>query len=369
VPAKRDYYEVLGVSRQATEAEIKRAYRDLARRHHPDVVGASEKPSAEAHFKEINEAYAVLSDGQRRAQYDRFGHTSFQGAPGFGADFSQFGDLFEAFFGGGVRARTQPQRGADLRYDLSVSLEEVLEGAEREISFSHLARCDVCAGTGSADKAPPAQCPQCRGSGQVRSVRNTMLGQFVTTGICPRCGGTGGVIVDACKTCHGRGRRDMKKKMSVKVPPGVEEGTRLRFAGLGEAGERNGPNGDLYVFISMEPHETFERDGANLHCSTDVSFTQAALGAKLEIEGLDGVASLDLPSGTQSGTRFRIPGRGLPRMRTGGRGDLIVDVNVVVPARLTRKQRELLENYARAGGEEIPQPGLFKKVKRALGNE
>jgi molecular chaperone DnaJ len=369
MPAKRDYYEVLGVSRQATEADIKRAYRDLARRHHPDVVGASEKASAETHFKEINEAYAVLSDGARRAQYDRFGHASFQGAPGFGSDFSQFGDLFEAFFGGGVRARTQPQRGADLRYDLSVSLEEVLEGVDREISFSHLARCDVCAGTGSADKAPPAQCPQCRGSGQVRSVRNTMLGQFVTTGMCPRCGGTGGIVINACKTCHGRALREMKKRMTVSVPAGVEEGTRLRFASLGEAGERNGPSGDLYVFIGMEPHETFERDGPNLHCSTDVSFTQAALGAKLEIDGLDGAASLDLPSGTQSGTRFRIPGRGLPRMRTGGRGDLIVDVNVVVPARLTRKQRELLEEYARAGGEEISQPGLFKKVKRALGNE
>ena len=195
-----------------------------------------------------------------------------------------------------------------------------------------------------------------------------MLGQFVTTGICPRCGGTGGVIVNACKSCHGRGRREIKKKMTVKVPPGVEEGTRLRYAGLGEAGERNGPSGDLYVFIGMEPHETFERDGADLHCSTDVSFTQAALGAKLEIEALDGTASLDLPQGTQGGTRFRIPGRGLPRMR-GGRGDLIVDVNVVVPSRLTRKQRELLEEYARAGGEEIPQPGLFKKVKLALGNE
>lgn len=367
--AKRDYYEVLGVPRHATEAEIKRAYRDLARRHHPDVVGASEKASAETHFKEINEAYAVLSDGQRRAQYDRFGHAGFQGAPGFGGDFSQFGDLFEAFFGSGARPRTQPERGADLRYDLSVSLEEVLVGADREISFAHLARCDVCGGTGSADKAPPAQCPQCRGSGQVRSVRNTMLGQFVTTGICPRCGGTGGVVVNACKACHGRGRREMKKKMSVKVPAGVEEGTRLRFAGLGEAGERNGPNGDLYVFISMEPHETFERDGSDLHCTTDVSFTQAALGAKLEIEGLDGEASLDLPAGTQSSTRFRIPGRGLPHMRSGGRGDLIVDVNVVVPSRLTRKQRELLEEYARAGGEEIPQHGLFKKVKRALGNE
>jgi molecular chaperone DnaJ len=368
VPVKRDYYEVLGVPRTATDAEVKRAYRDLARRHHPDVVGASDKGAAEVRFKEINEAYVVLSDAQRRTQYDRFGHADTQGMPNFG-DFAPFGDLFEAFFGSGQRGRTQPQRGADLRYDLSVTLEDVMTGAEHEISFTHLGRCDVCAGTGSADKSAPATCPQCRGSGQVRSMRNTMLGQFVTTGVCPRCGGSGGVITDPCKSCRGRGRRELKKKLAVKVPAGVDEGTRLRFAGLGEAGERGAPSGDLYVFLAMEPHDTFERDGADLHCDTDVSFTQAALGARLEVEGLDGPASLELPAGTQGGTRFRIPGRGLPRFRASGRGDLIVDINVVVPSRLTRKQRELLEDYAKAGGEEIQEPNLFKKVKRALGNE
>jgi molecular chaperone DnaJ len=368
VPVKRDYYEVLGVSRTASEGEIKRAYRDLARRHHPDVVGASDKEAAESHFKEINEAYAVLSDGQRRSQYDRFGHADTHGIPNFG-DFAPFGDLFEAFFGGGGRARTQPERGADLRYDLNVTLEEVLAGSEREIAFTHLGRCEVCAGSGSADKGPPHTCPQCHGSGHVRSVRNTMLGQFVTTGVCTQCGGTGGIITNPCKACHGRGRRELKKKLSVKVPPGVDEGTRLRFAGLGEAGERGAPSGDLYVYLAMEPHDTFERDGADLHCQTDISFTQAALGAKLEIEGLDGEATLDLPAGTQGGTRFRIPGRGLPRVRAGGRGDLIVDINVVVPSRLTRKQRELLEAYAQAGGEDVAEPNLFKKVKRAFGNE
>lgn len=372
MPPKRDYYEVLGVSRSASEAEIKRAYRNLARRHHPDVATTPDKAAAESHFKEINEAYAVLSDAQRRAQYDRFGHAAgaagAQGAPNFG-DFP-FGDLFETFFGaGGGRGRVQPQRGADLRYDLSVKLADVLTGTTREISFSHLGRCEACEGSGSADKSAPATCPQCRGSGHVRSMRNTMLGQFVTTGPCPRCDGSGGIITDPCRSCHGRGRREVKKKLSVKVPPGVEEGTRIRFAGLGEAGERGAPSGDLYVYLAMEPDETFERDGADLHCVTDVSFTQAALGAKLEIEGLDGAAALDLPAGTQGGTRFRIPGRGLPRMRGSGRGDLIVDINVAIPQRLTRKQRELLEAYAKAGGEEIPEPNLFKKVRRALGNE
>ena len=365
--AHRDYYEVLGVARSASAADIKRAYRNLARRHHPDVVSAGDKAAAESHFKEINEAYAVLSDAQRRANYDRFGHADIPGGAGFG-DFSPFGDLFEAFFGG-ARPRAQVQRGADLRYDLGVTLEEVLSGSEREISFNHLATCDVCAGTGSVDKTAPATCPQCRGSGHVRSMRNTMLGQFVTTTTCPRCGGTGGVITNPCHSCAGRGRREKRQKVSVRVPAGVEEGTRLRYAGHGEAGERGAPSGDLYVFVSIEPHETFERDGADLHCQTDVSFTQAALGARLEVEGLDGTASLELPAGTQSGTRFRIPGRGLPRMRGSGRGDLIVDVNVAVPTRLTRKQRELLEEYARSGGEAVPEASLFKKVKRALGNE
>jgi molecular chaperone DnaJ len=367
--AGRDYYEVLGVARNASEADIKRAYRTLARRHHPDVVHADDKAAADTHFKEINEAYSVLSDPQRRANYDRFGHAGVQGGPGQGfGDFSPFGDLFEAFFGG-AQARAQVQRGADLRYDLGVTLEEVLDGGERDIAYNHLAQCEVCGGTGSADKAPPTTCPQCRGSGHVRSMRNTMLGQFVTTAACARCNGTGGVITSPCSACHGRGRRETKKKLKVRVPPGVEEGTRLRYAGMGEAGERGAPSGDLYVFIAMEPHETFERDGPNLHCQTDVSFTQAALGARLEVEGLDGNAVLDLPAGTQSGTRFRIPGRGLPRMRGTSRGDLIVDVNVAIPTRLTRKQRELLEEYASAGGEEVPEPNLFKKVKRALGNE
>ena len=365
--ARRDYYEVLGVARSASAADIKRAYRNLARRHHPDVVAEGDKASAEAHFKEINEAYAVLSDPQRRASYDRFGHADIPGGAGFG-DFSPFGDLFEAFFGG-TRPRAQVQRGADLRYDLGVRLEEVLSGVDREISYNRLTQCDVCAGTGSADKAPPASCPQCRGTGHVRSMRNTMLGQFVTSTTCPRCHGSGAIVTSPCEVCRGAGRRDKRRKLTAHVPAGVEEGTRLRFAGLGEAGERGAQSGDLYVFVAVEPHETFERDGADLHCLTDVSFTQAALGARLEVEGLDGVASLELPAGTQSGTRFRIPGRGLPRMRGHARGDLIVDVNVAVPRRLTRKQRELLEEYARAGGEAVPEPDLFKKVKRALGNE
>jgi molecular chaperone DnaJ len=364
----RDYYEILGVARTASDADIKRAYRNLARRHHPDVHHERDKAGAELRFKEINEAYSVLSDGNKRAQYDRFGTVHVQPGPaGFG-DFAPFGDIFDAFFGGAGR-RAGPARGADLRYDVSVSLEEVLTGVPRDIKFDHLATCDACGGSGAADNSRPVACPDCRGSGQVRSMRNTLLGQFVSTSPCHRCAGAGSVIVNPCKACRGQSRRVQQRRLNVKVPAGVEDGTRIRYAGLGEAGERGGSSGDLYIFVSVLEHETYERHGADIHCDTEVSFTQAALGARLEIEGLDGIAKLELPPGTQSGTRFRVPGHGLPRMRGSSRGDLLVDVNVRVPTRLTKKQRELLEAFARAGGEDVHDRGFFKKVKEAFGGE
>lgn len=369
MPTQRDYYEVLGVSRTASDAEIKRAYRHLARQHHPDVVHEREKSSAETRFKEINEAYTVLSDQNKRAQYDRFGTVHPQAGPSGFSDFSPFNDIFDAFFSGAAGRRAGPARGADLRYDVGVSLEEVLEGVEREIKFEHLGLCDACGGTGSANKSRPATCPDCRGTGQVRSVRNTLLGQFMSTGPCQRCGGTGGVVVDPCKACRGQGRREISRRLTVKIPPGVEDGTRLRYAGMGEAGERGGTSGDLYIFVSVLEHDVFERHGADIHCETAVSFTQAALGAKLEIEGLDREEELELPPGTQNGTRFRIPGRGLPRMRGAGRGDLLVDVSVRVPTKLTKKQRELLEAFARSGGEDVHDRSFFKKVKEAFGGE
>ena len=376
MPTQRNPYDILGVSRGASDDEIKRAYRTLARKHHPDVVRDGSKADAEAHFKEINAAYAVLSDAEKRAHYDRYGtigdHAGAGG--GFGAGFGGegIGDIFDLFFGaasGGGRRRTGPPRGSDLRYDIDITLEDVLKGHERQIKFTRLAACNACRGTGAADGRGPVQCPECKGTGQVRAVRQTPFGQFMTTGTCLRCSGSGGVITNPCKTCKGTGRREELQHADVKVPPGVEQGSRVRFQGLGEAGERGGANGDLYVYINVKPHDVFERDGANLHCETAISFTQAALGAKLELETLDGVTTIDVPAGTQSGARFRIGGRGLPRMRGGGRGDLIVDLFVSVPKKLTRKQRELLEEFARAGGEEIEDRGFFKRVKEAFGGE
>lgn len=373
---QRDLYEVLGVSRNATDDEIKRAYRNLARTHHPDVVRDGSKADAETKFKGINEAYSVLSDAGKRAHYDRFGTVpGAQSAPG-GAGFGGFGsgegigDIFDIFFGAasaGGRRRTGPPRGADLRYDVELSFEDVLKGHDRVIKFKRLARCNACRGTGSGDGQGPVICPDCKGQGQVRAVRQTPIGQFVAQAPCVRCGGTGGVIATPCKTCKGSGRRDELQQVEVKVPPGVDDGARVRFQNLGEAGERGGAYGDLYVYLTIRPHEVFERDGPDLHCDTAISFTQAALGAKLELDALDGKADIEVPAGTQNGTTFRVAGRGLPRMGGGGRGDLIVNAFVRVPRSLTRKQREILEEFARSGGEDIEEKGFFKKVKEAFG--
>ncbi|HXW76750.1 MAG TPA: molecular chaperone DnaJ [Candidatus Eremiobacteraceae bacterium] len=369
--AQRDLYDILGVARSASDDEIKQAYRALARKHHPDVVRDGNKAQAEAHFKEINAAYQVLSDAQKRAYYDRYGTVRGDGAPhpgGFGGE--GIGDIFDLFFGGaGGRRRSGPAAGADLRYDVEITFEDVLKGREHEITFTRLAQCTACRGTGSASAQAPATCPDCRGTGAVRSMRQTPLGAFMTQSTCAKCGGEGRVIANPCKTCKGSGRREAYQQVKVNVPRGVEEGTRIRYQGLGEAGERGGAYGDLYVFIAIKPHDVFEREGADLLCDTAISFTQAALGSKLELEALDGTATIDIPAGTQSGSRFRIGGRGFPRSRGAGRGDLLVDVHVQTPKKLTRKQRDLLEEFALAGGEELEQKGFFKRVKEAFGGE
>jgi molecular chaperone DnaJ len=371
VSTSRDLYEVLGVARDASDDDIKKAYRSLARKHHPDVVRDGSKADAESNFKKINEAYSVLSDADKRSHYDRFGSVpGAAGGPASGPSGEGIGDIFDLFFGAasaGGRRRAGPPRGADLRYDIEITFEDVLKGHERQIKFKRLARCNACRGSGSADGHGPVICPDCKGNGQLRAVRQTPIGQFVASAPCVRCGGTGGVIANPCKTCKGSGRRDELQQTDVKVPPGVEEGSRVKFAGFGEAGERGGANGDLYVYINIKPHDVFERDGADLHCDTAISFTQAALGAKIELDALDGKATIDLPPGTQNGATFRISGRGLPRMRPGGRGDLIVNAFVRVPKQLTRKQRELLEEFARAGGDDFEEKGFLKKVKDAFG--
>ncbi len=375
MPTRQDLYEVLGVARGASDDEIKKAYRALARRHHPDVARGGDKSGAEAKFKQINQAYEVLSDPAKRSQYDHYGTigngaTSGAGPGGFGFGGDGIGDIFDMFFSaaaGGQRRSSGPQPGADLRYDLEITLEDVLRGAEREISFDHLGPCDTCAATGSASKAKPVTCRDCGGSGQLRAVRNTPLGQFVTSAPCARCGGTGQVIADPCKSCGGKGRRESRRRVTIKIPPGVETGNRMRFTGQGEAGERGAQAGDLHVYFHVKQHEIFERAGADLRCETTISFTQAVLGAKLEIDALDGPAMLDVTPGTQPGATFRIAGRGLPKNRSGARGDLLVDVGLRVPTKLTGKQKELLQEFARAGGDVVDDKGFISKIKGAFG--
>jgi len=367
----RDYYDVLGVARDATPDEIKRAYRALARRHHPDV--ADDKAAAEQRFKEINEAYEVLSDPRKRAEYDRFGTVGGNGGAGPFADFgfaqSGFGEIFDMFFGemrGAHARRAGPQRGSDLRYDLEITLEEAFTGVTREIVYSHLSQCERCRGTGAEADAGIAACARCGGSGILRTVRHTPLGQFVTQTTCGACGGEGRVIARPCPECGGRGRREVERRLQVKVPAGVDDGSRIRITGSGEAGIRGGPPGDLYVYLSIAPHPIFKRDGLDTYVDVPISFPTAALGGTLEVPSLEGPISLTIPPGTQSGTTLRLRGRGMPSVRGAQRGDHHVTVHVTVPTKLTRRQRELLEEYARCGGDAVEEKSFFERVRDAF---
>lgn len=367
----KDYYDLLGVGRDASPDDIKRAYRTLARKHHPDV--AEDKTTAEHHFKEINEAYEVLSDPQKRAQYDRFGTV---GAPGGGGDFgfsgfgpAGFGDIFDMFFGDMRNAqprRNGPQRGSDLRYDLEITLEEAFAGTTKEIQFSHLAQCETCKGSGAEPGSLVVPCERCAGSGIMRTVRQTPLGQFVTQAPCTQCGGEGTIIKNPCHDCSGRGRREIERKLSVRVPAGVDGGSRIRIAGNGEAGIRGGPAGDLFVYLTVAPHPLFKRDGLDTYVDVPISFPQASLGATITIPSLEGDLQVTLAPGTQTGTMMRMRGRGMPSVRGTQRGDHHVTVHVAVPTKLTKRQRELLEEYARAGGDAIEEKSFFDRVKDAF---
>jgi molecular chaperone DnaJ len=366
----RDYYEVLGVARDASNDAIKRAYRTLAREHHPDV--AHDKSEAEHRFKEINEAYEVLSDPRKRAQYDRFGYTG-NGSPG-GADFGfspgGFGDIFDMFFGN-VRGAAQPrragpERGSDLRYDVEITLEEAYHGTSKAISFDRLTHCETCKGSGAAPGTMIVPCERCGGSGMVRTTRQTPLGQIVTQGACSRCGGEGHVIAHPCEACVGRGRVERETQLNVEVPAGVDDGSRIRIAGNGEAGMRGGPPGDLYVYLTIAPHRIFKRDGRDTFVNVPVSFTEATLGATIEVPSLAGEVELTLPAGTQSGTTLRLRGYGMPSVRGTHRGDHLVTVHVVVPTKVTKKQRDLLEAYAEAGGDIVEERTFFERVKDAF---
>ena len=364
---KRDYYAVLGVPREALPEEIKKAYRRLAHQFHPDKNPGDKK--AEDRFKEIGEAYEVLSTPEKRETYDRFGHAGapqrgFEGFSGFEGFGSVFDDLFEGFFGGG-RGRAAAYRGADLRYNLEIPFGEAVEGGQREVTIPRLEACPTCKGTGAKPGTQRSTCRACRGSGQVRYSQ----GFLTISQPCGRCGGEGWVLESPCGTCRGQGQVRLERTIAVKIPAGVETGTRLKLSGEGEAGTRGGPAGDLYVVLTVQDHPLFARQGDDLFCEVPVSFVQAALGAELEIPTLSGRARIKIPPGAQSGTEFRLRGKGVPNVRGYGRGDLVVRILVEVPMRLTPRQRELLEEYARLeNGDGHPQASRFwEKVKGLFG--
>jgi molecular chaperone DnaJ len=367
--AERDFYEVLGVERGATDADIKRAFRKLAQQWHPDV---SRDPEADARFKEINEAYQILSDPGRRQQYDMFGRAGVSGAAGGGdpfgaAGFGGFSDIFDAFFGGamgGQARRARPQTGSDLRYDLRITFEEAVLGCEKEIEFPVLGRCETCSGSGAKPGTTPTPCPQCNGRGEIRSVRQTMLGQMVNVAPCPRCHGEGRTIDTPCETCKGEGRVQRSRTLRVAIPAGIDDGHQVRLSNEGEVGPRGGAPGSLYVAVHVGDHPSLTREGTELFYEADLSIAQAALGTKLKVPVVDGEPiELDVRPGTQPGTEIRMRGRGVPHLRRPNqRGDLHVIVNVAVPTKLSKRQRELLEAFAKESGESVGSGGLREKL-------
>ncbi len=366
--AKQDFYEVLGVDRNAGTDEIKRAYRKLAMKYHPDRNPGDKE--AERKFKAISEAYDVLKDDEKRAAYDQYGHTAFDEGFGpargfdFGSSFADvFDDLFGEFMGGGRRTRSASSRGADLRYNLEITLEDAYSGKKAQVRVPTSVVCDDCRGSGAADNSAPVACRTCQGVGRIRAQQ----GFFTVERTCPACSGVGRVIERPCRTCGGQGRVQREKTLAVNIPAGVEDGTRIRLAGEGEAGVRGGPPGDLYIFLSIAPHRFFRRDGANIYCRVPIPMVTAALGGVVEVPTLDGGrARVTIPSGSQTGAQFRLKGKGMPVMRGQGRGDMLIQATVETPVNLTRRQKELLREFEKAAGSERTSPeshGFFSKVK------
>ena len=371
--AKHDYYELLGVDRDADQKEIKRAYRKLAKKYHPDMN--QEKDTSEK-FKEISEAYEILSDPDKRARYDQYGHSGINDQDFNFDDFAQggfggFEDIFNMFgFGGGrgSRRKNGPRRGADLQYRLEISFEEAAFGGKKEIQIPREEECDRCHGSGAEPGTDVKTCPECNGTGQVRSTKQTPFGQFTQSRVCSRCGGDGKIVEEACHKCNGSGKVRKQRKLTVNIPAGVDTGTRLRMSGEGQAGENGGPSGDLYIIIDVQEHEIFDRKGDDLYCEVPISFVQASLGDKIKVPTLDGKVQFDIPEGTQPGTTFRLKNKGIQHLNGYGRGDQYIKVKVMIPKSLDNEQKELLEKFAEISGEEInPEHKSFlKKIKDAI---
>ncbi len=371
--AKRDYYEILGLEKGASDDEIKKAYRKLAKKYHPDLNQGDKK--AEENFKEINEAYQVLSNPETRAQYDQFGHDGPTGQ-GFGGfdfgGFDGFGDIFDMFFGGsgfggGRRTRRGPTRGADIQYNLTITFEEAAFGTKKDIEVVRMENCPQCKGTGAKNPSDETTCPTCNGSGEVSRTQNTAFGRFVNVTACERCHGEGTIISDPCSKCHGRKKIRRERTISVTIPAGIDNHQAITLRGEGQTGEKGGPAGDLYVNIIVKPHKLFERRGYDLHCDIPITFGQAALGAELEVPTLEGKVKYTIPEGTQTGTVFRLRNQGIQHLRGNSRGDLFVKVNIRVPKRLNEKQKELLKQFEEITEETEQKKSFFGKMKDAFG--
>ena len=374
---KRDYYEVLGVSKTASQDEIKKAYRKLSKQYHPDI---NKEAGADAKFKEISEAYEVLSDQEKRAQYDQFGHAGPQGFGGFNGGFSGgdgfgFEDIFSSFFGGGGGGRRRdpnaPRKGNDLQYSMTIEFEEAVFGKEKEIEVSKDEICDTCDGSGAKPGTSPTKCTQCQGHGQVNITQDTPFGRVQTKLTCPVCEGTGKEIKDKCTTCSGRGRVTKRKKIKITIPAGVDDGQQLRVSGQGEPGVNGGPAGDLYVVFRVKPDARFERDGDDIYYTLPLTFAQAALGDEVEIPTVQGKVKLKIPAGTQSSTKFRLKGKGVKNVHGYGVGDQHVIVKVITPKKLTEKQKQLLREFAEISGDIPEEQGssLFDKIRTKIKGE
>ncbi|MEN2765938.1 molecular chaperone DnaJ [Ornithinibacillus xuwenensis] len=374
--SKRDYYEVLGVEKNASKEEIKKSYRKLARKYHPDV---NKEADAADKFKEAKEAYETLSNDQKRAQYDQFGHAGAngQGFGGFGGgaqDFGGFGDIFDMFFGGGGRRRdpNAPQQGADLQYTLILDFEEAIFGKETDISVPKEESCDTCHGSGAKPGTKTETCSHCHGSGQMNTEQNTPFGRVVNRRVCHHCNGSGKIIPEKCQTCRGNGTVKKNKKIHITIPAGIDEGQQIRVSGKGEPGKNGGPAGDLYVVIQVRNHDFFTREGDHIFCELPLTFAQAALGDEVEVPTVHGKVKLKVPAGTQSGKTFRLKGKGAPNVRGYGHGDQHIKVRVVTPSTLTDRQKELLREFNEIAGNEATEEqedSLFQRFKKAFKGE